>query len=137
MNSLRSARRRNNRRKAATAVEIAICLPVLVLLLFAGYELGRANMLHHATESAAYEGARVGIVPGANKEKIEEAAKFVLQSVGARDAEIIVTPSVIEKDTAKVKVLIRVPMKSNSVLAPFFTKETVFEGQCEMTREVF
>jgi len=124
-------------RSGATVVEVASCLPVLFLVLFAGYEFGRANMLHHASESAAYEGARIGVVPGATPKKIEEAARFVLQSVGARNAEVIVTPNVIEQDTPTVKVEILIPMKSNTLFLPFFTKKAVFQGECEMTREVF
>lgn len=135
--SPRSRRYQRCRRNGGTAVEVAACLPILVLLLFGSYELGRANMLHHACESAAYEGARVGVVPGTNPKKIEDAARFVLESVDARDAEVIITPSVIEKDTRTVKVEIRIPMKKNTLLIPFFTKETVFQGECEMTRETF
>ncbi len=132
-----SKSRKARRRRGAVAVEVASCLPILFLVLFAGYEFGRANMLHHASESAAYEGARVGIVPGANKDKVEAAAQFVLNSIGARDAEIIVSPSKIKNDTATIKVTVRIPMNTNTAILPFFTDRAVFEGQCEMSREVF
>ena len=94
-------------------------------------------MLHHACESAAYEGARVGIVPGANKDKVEDAARFVLNSIGARNADVIVSPSKIKNNTPTVKVTVRIPMNSNTAILPFFTDRAVFEGQCEMNREVF
>ena len=68
-------------RLGATAVEFALTLPILFLLLFACYEMGRANMLAHATESAAYEAARVGIVPGVTPDEISNAAEYVLASV--------------------------------------------------------
>ena len=104
----RSNRRRRKSRSGATTVEMAICLPVLFIFLFGAYELGRANMLLHATESAAYEGARVGILPGATVDKVEEACLEILASVGIDDADVTVTPRVIQQDTPRVIVQIDV-----------------------------
>ncbi len=101
----------NRQRRGATAVEFALTLPILFLFLFACYEMGRANMLAHATESAAYEAARVGIVPGAQPEQIRNAAEFVLASVGISDFTIVVSPSVITNQTTKVRVDISVPFR--------------------------
>ena len=131
------SKKKLTRRSGATIVEVAVCLPVLIMLLFAGYEFGRATMLRHASESAAYEGARTGMVPGANKRKVNDAVREMLSSMGVSDAEVIVTPAVIKQDTESVKVVVRIPMKSNTVLMSLFTQKVVFEGQCELTREVF
>ena len=114
---------------------MAICLPVLLIFLFGGYELGRANMLLHATESAAYEGARVGILPGATAEKVDEACREILASVGIRDATVTVTPRNIQADTPRVNVEIDVPLRTNASLSSFFLREPVFRGACELTRE--
>ena len=56
-------RTNNSNRRGALTVEVAICLPLLLITLFGLYELSRANMIRHAVESAAYEGARSGILP--------------------------------------------------------------------------
>jgi len=48
---------KNSKRLGAITAEVAICLPVLFLLTFGCLELAGANMLKHATESAAYEGS--------------------------------------------------------------------------------
>ena len=115
---------------------ISIFSFILFLFLFASYELARANMLQHAAESAAYEGARAGIVPGANPQKVRDACGFVLGSVGIRDSQITVEPAVIDPDTEKIKVLIEVPLRQNTLIAPFLFRDPVFRGECEMAREV-
>ena len=68
-----SKKRIGSDRTGALTIEVALCLPLLILLLFGCYEICRTSMILHATQSAAYEGARVGIVPGATPDKIEVA----------------------------------------------------------------
>jgi Flp pilus assembly protein TadG len=117
------------------SVEVAICLPILFAFLFAGYELARANMLLHAAESAAYEGARVGIVPGATPAKIRTAAEFVLNSVGVSDFNVRITPPIIDNQTPRVLVEIEVPFRGNTSIPTFFIDTPVFRGQCDLARE--
>jgi Flp pilus assembly protein TadG len=123
------------RRRGALTVEVAICLPVLFLFLFGCYEIAHANMLMHATESAAYEAARVGIVPGAKSEKIRNAAQFVLNSVGVNDFTLTITPDPVDRSTEKVKVEIAVPFRGNSSVPRLFVQDPTFRGECELTRE--
>ena len=127
--------RLGTRRTGAVTVEMALTLPLLFLFLFGAYELSRANFLRHATRAAAYEGARVGILPGTNETKIREATNFVLQSVGARNATIDVEPTIIERDTRTVKVTVEVPANSNMLFMPMFMRDSIFQGDCELTRE--
>lgn len=105
------------------------------MVLFACYELAHANMLLHATESAAYEGARVGIIPGASSDKIEAAVKGVLNSVGINNFDVNVNPKKINTDTKSVQVEVLVPFRSNTSIPPFFVKDPRFRGQCELSRE--
>lgn len=122
-------------RRGALTVEVAICLPILITFLFACYEVAHANMLLHATESAAYEAARVGIVPGAKPDKIREAAAFVLNSVGVRNFTLTMTPDPITTKTNSVKIVILVPFRGNTSVSQMFVRDPTFRGQCELTRE--
>ncbi len=123
------------KRQGTTTVEVAICLPILFMFLFGAYELSRCNMLLHAAESAAYEGARVGIVPGATKEKIEDAVTFVLVSVGATNFDVTVTPEVIGLDTEKVRVEVELDLGDNTAMPQLFIDDLQLRGECELTRE--
>ena len=123
-------------RRGALSVEVAICLPILFTFLFGCYEIAHANMLLHATESAAYEAARVGIVPGARPEKIRAAAAFVLNSVGVTNFTVNITPDPISSSSEKVKVEILVPFRGNTSVPSMFVQDPTFHGQCELSREV-
>ena len=125
-----------NTRRGVTTVEVAFCLPLLFLFLFASFELASANMLQHACESAAYEGARAGIVPGATAEKIEDSVRFVMASVGAANFDVRVSPKNIKADTAKVLVEVECDLRDNSIMSQLFIKDLKLFGTCEMTREV-
>lgn len=131
-----SSLKRTQIRTGALAVEMALCLPLLLMLLFGCYEMSRANMILHATESAAYEGARVGILPGATKEKITLAASQILRTIGISDFEIEVSPAVIQRDTPDVEVTVRVPFAKNTSIPTMFIKNPTFRGVCSLTREI-
>ncbi len=127
---------RANRRGAVT-VEMAMCVPLLIVLLLAAYEIARVNMVIHATESAAYEATRTAIVPGAKRATVEASARQVLNSVGVRDFSLTVTPDLSSADSETVKVDIRVPFRNNSAVFRLFVSDPVFRGSCELSRETF
>jgi len=93
-------------------------------------------MILHGTQSAAYEGARTGIIPGATPEKIEDSVGFVLQTIGVREFEIEINPPVIRRDTESVEVIVRVPVARNLTIPRLFVKDPTFTGNCVLTREV-
>ena len=127
--------KKNHNRKGATAVEFALTLPILFLFLFAGYELSRANMIMHTCEAAAYEGARVGIVPGATPAKVRAAASQVLATVGVQNATISTDPRVIEAETETIAVTVQVNFADNTALKPLFMGIGTFVRTCTMERE--
>jgi Flp pilus assembly protein TadG len=127
----------NRTRSGLTVVEMALTLPVLFAILFASYELSRANLLRHAARAAAYEGARVGILPGANSNKVKAAVRFSLASIGVRGAKIAVTPNDLKSRTATVRVDVKIEARKNFFFAPFFFRDSNFVGDCELSREIF
>ena len=129
-------RRHGSDRNGVLTVEVALCLPLLILLLFGCYELTRTSMILHATQSAAYEGARVGIVPGATPEQINDAAGFVLRTMGVSNFQIETIPAVIERDTEFVEVIVTVSVSENLSLPRLFVEDPTFTGTCVLSREI-
>lgn len=124
-------------RRGATAVELSLTLPILFLFVFATYELGRANMMMHTVEAAAYEGARVGIIPGANAEETEQAARDILATAGIREAEVTITPGDLSGNSDTISVEISFRFADNSLMAPLFMGDRAISRICEMNREKF
>lgn len=124
-------------RIGAVTVEVAICLPILFLLLFGCLEIAGANMLKHATESAAYEGARIGILPGATQAGVETAVDSVLDSIGAKGSSVEILPSVITQETEEIEVIVSVPYEPNAFIAPFVIRNNpTFKSSCKLRREI-
>ena len=59
--TLFSCHRKNPNRRAVAAVELAICLPLLVMLPLATYEACSMIFLNHSLTITGYEGVRVAI----------------------------------------------------------------------------
>ena len=122
-------------RRGATAVEIAIILPVFFTILIGAYDATRVNMLRHTAQAAAYEGARRGIIPGANVSEIEADCQFVAQSCGARNINIQVNPRSINNQTPEIEVTVEIPLRQNTLIASPFFGNTTLVGKTKFTRE--
>ncbi len=126
-------------RRGVLTVEMAICIPIVFLILLGTLEFSRMNMLRNSIDNAAYEGARRGVVPGATASDCINAAVSVLTAVGARSASVSVAPPLIDDNTTQVTVTISVPLSSNSwgparflggaTLRSVSTKSREFVGQ--------
>lgn len=95
-------------------VEFAITAPILFMLVFASIEFSRANMLLHTAAISATEGARRGIISGATKKDIQEAAMAELEPLGIKNARVIVKPGNISKDTEMITVGVCVPLSAKN-----------------------
>ncbi len=126
---------RPNLRLGAVALEFAMTAPLLFMMIYASLELGHANMVFNATEAACYEGARVGIVPGASASECRTAAAGILQISGIRGATVDVLPANLSTTTETVRVDIAVPYLATAIIPPTFTRGLTIRRSCELVRE--
>ena len=127
MQRFQHQRTRNRRSRAGVAVvELAICLPILVLILVATVEACVMLQLQHNLTIAAYEGARIGIMPGANATSVQAQCEMLLDDRNINGYTITLTPSV--PSTMNIgdafTVTVQADCVSNSVVAAMF-----FEGK--------
>jgi Flp pilus assembly protein TadG len=111
-------------RRGATAVEFALTAPLFFMFLLAAFEFGWLNVIRHTADNAAYEAARAAMVPGATAAEATTKANNLLNIVGARSAQITVTPTELTPETDQVTVTIDVPMSQNGLIVPRFTSAT-------------
>lgn len=69
-------------RRGASAVEMAIILPLLLLMIFGMIELGRAIMVHQILVNAAREATRRAVVPGATDAQVHSRISNYMSSAG-------------------------------------------------------
>lgn len=111
--------RRARARRGAMLVEFAMVLPLIMIITFAMIEISRLMMLQHTADTAAYEGARHAMVPGANAKEAATAAQEMLDAAGLRDTTVYVSPSEILESTPLITVRVDVPVASNAWLSFF------------------
>ena len=122
-------------RRGAVTVEFAIVAPIFFLLLLAAFEFGWMNVIRHTADNAAYEAARAAMVPGATSAEATAKATTLLKIVGARGAKISITPATLTTATKEVTVAIDVPMSSNGLITPRFSKKTVLHSESTLRTE--
>jgi Flp pilus assembly protein TadG len=115
------------RRRGTATVELAVCLPLLVILALGAIEATNAIFLKERVTAAAYEGARKATTPGKTTDDATTAAQNVLTQFGISGGTITVTPAVGTATTAgaQVSVSISVPLSSNTCMKSFIVGKVV------------
>jgi Flp pilus assembly protein TadG len=119
--NFRTKRIPRNRRGAAL-VEAAICMPVLLLLIFGSMEVTDAIFLKHSLKSASYEAARVISASGTNSQQAINTANSVLASYGVRNSTVTVSPNVIPvtPQGTVITVTVQAPARTNRLFTSNF-----------------
>lgn len=120
-------------RRGVTTVEVALTLPIFLLVMVMSIEAARLNTLRNTMENAAYEGARRGIVPGATVSDVQAASSVILNAVGAKNVSITTNPSTISDSTTSLTVTIDVPLSSNSWIGRTTSQHMI--RSCTLSRE--
>lgn len=122
-------------RRGVTLVEFALVLPVFLLFTFASIEFAHLNTLRNTANNAAYEAARVIVVPGADAAEAEVEAARILAAVGTREFSVDVTPQEITPDTDSVTISVNVPYERNSLMVPWFTRSLTIRSKATLKTE--
>lgn len=108
----------HRKRFGAALVEFAVVLPVILLVFATMIEVSRLILLQHSVDTAAYEGARNAMVPGATSSEARSSAMALINSAGLKGAVVQVTPEDITEETPLVTVRVEVPVQSNAWVTP-------------------
>ena len=112
-------------RRGAAVVELAIVLPVLLLLVFGIIEFGHVAYVRHVLINAATVGARAAIVPGATEEGVKDVVDQALAAGRLDDYDI-------KYDYTPETVTLSVPYSQVSLLGIF--DEFTLTSRCTMFR---
>lgn len=125
------------RRKGVAVVELSVCLPLIMVITVAAIEACSMLHLKQSLILAAYEGARVALIPGAATANVQEQCRLILVNRGIQGATYTVTPDVQSAPRGTfIRVLVTAPCNMNSpILGSFFTNRIV-SGKVEMMKEM-
>ena len=125
------------RRRGVAATELAVCLPIVVLLVLGTIEACSMVFLKQSLAIAAYEGARTAIVPGATKAEVEAACQQILAERNVSGGTVTVKPSNIDALNPGdfVDVTVSAPCNTNSVVPNKFYRGRTLKSTASMMIE--
>lgn len=126
-----------NARRGTAAVELAVCLPMLVLLVLGSIEACSMIFLDHTLTVSSYEAARVAIQQGASNAEVFARSKEILTAHQVAKPSVVIEPT----DVAAVprgkpiRVSTSAPCDANSILPPWFFAGKTLSATVTMVKE--
>jgi Flp pilus assembly protein TadG len=122
MSALSFRRHRHAPRRAAAAAELAICLPVLVMLVLASIEACSMIFLDHGLTIASYEGVRMAINYDATNSTVLARCDEIITQREINDTTVTITPANVANVPRGQTIVVRVsaPCNSNLLIPPWF-----------------
>ena len=132
--------RRTNRsstRRGVAAAELAVCLPIVVLLVIATIESCSALFLKQSLTAAAYEGVRAAIAKGATTASVQTACNQILADRRIKGTQVTLTPASISslKPGQFIDVSVSAPCTPNSPVPTTFFRGRTLTAKASMMIE--
>ena len=131
--------RYNHARRGSESAEMIIALPVVILVIFAGFEYGWAALKSIQMDHAARVGARVAALSGSTSTDVENKVNAALLSSGIVGATLTINPQ--DPSTAPLGTPITVLIETNYSnvqllgLSRMMPLPTVLKGRASMVKE--
>ena len=128
--------------KGSVIIEFAISIPILILLVLAGIEVGWALNIHYAMVDAARYSVRIAAMQNASASTVIQAAQNELIAMGVNSAAnptITLNPSDPSSvaQGSPVSVSISIPYSNVSILpTPLFLGSATLSVDSSMSKEI-
>ena len=129
---------RHDRERGAAAVEFALILPLLIMLVFGIIQFGVLFNRQQGLHAAAREGARIASLPNTNQTQIESRVTDALTGVSlSATPTITITPNVTQpcRDRTGLTVVVEVEAASTIEIPMWGTKSFNLSGRGEFRCE--
>ncbi len=125
------------RRRGVAAVEFAVCLPVIILLVFGAIEASSFIFLKQSLNVAAYEGIRESIRIGSDNASGVDRAQNILASRNVQGFNIAFPNGEASNASRGDEIVIEVsaPTSTNSPLAGQFVTNRTLTARVVMVKE--
>jgi TadE-like protein len=119
------------------ASELALCLPLIVMLVLGSIEACSMIFLHHSLAIASYEGVRVAINYDATTQQVLDRCNFLVDARKVTGDAIAITPSDVAKVPrgTPITVSVSAPCDANALLPPWFFGGRTLTAATTMVKE--
>lgn len=136
MNANRNGQRiRHHARRGALMVEFSLVFPVFMLVMLFFFEAWRVVQCQQTVDQAAFEAARVAIVPGKTGADARARANVILASTNSTQANVIISPDPITENTERVTVRVTLPLSDVGLFFRYFSPNYTIESVMTLDHE--
>ena len=125
--------------RGAESIEVALALPLVLIVVFSGLEYGWLMVRTVQVDHAARVGARQAALSGSTAEDVTGRVNLTLQNSGIRNASITVTPSDLAAAEPGTEVKVEVQVSYTDVrlvgLSALMPLPDSVSGRASMVRE--
>jgi Flp pilus assembly protein TadG len=135
--SFNSLQSQSPERNGAVAVEMAVVLPVLLLLIFGIIESCNLIFLKQALTVAAYEGVRASIADGTTDFDVNERADQILNDRNVKSSTLTISPTNFTAAPygSYIAVEVSAPYATNSIIPGWFFGSITLKSKVRMMKE--
>ena len=124
-------------RRGTAVTELAICLPILVVIMLATIESCTMLHLQQRLKTTAFEAARVGIVPGAKSVNVDYQCELLLDRHGVEGYSVSMEPTNPRtlKQGDYFTVTVNAPCGPNSLIGGWVYADKVLSKSVSLSAE--
>lgn len=124
-------------RHGAAVVELSVCIPIFILLLFGSIDACNMIFLKQAMTASAYEAAREGIKPDGTSAAATLLAQNVLDSRNITGYTVTLDPFFVEgaNPGSVIRVTVSAPAHTNSPVSAAFRQTANLEAEVVMVKQ--
>lgn len=125
------------KRRGSVVVEMAFCLPLIVLLILGTIESCSMIFLKQSLTIASYEGARRALEPGAMASDVEAVINQVLSDRRIVDGTVQITPNDFQNAFTgdSIEIVVTAPCETNRIIPMKFYAGQSITGTTTMLKE--
>lgn len=129
--------RRKRTRKGAAVVELAVCLPIIVMLVFGSIETCNMIFLRQALNASAYEGIRVAVGPDATNQEVIDRCQAVLDARKVKGTKITINRRNVARVSPgrPIRVVVSAKCDANAGGPSWFFAGRTLEGHASFVKE--
>lgn len=125
------------RRRGAASVELAVCLPVILLIVFGAIETCSIVFLQQNLQLIAYEAARVAASPYHDTQDGRTAGLQIMDQLELHEGTVTIETSPLpgHSDIGLVRAAVTLPVAANRILPPWALPVSQLSAHCTMVKE--
>lgn len=128
---------RSTGRRGAAMIEFAICMPIFFLITMGTIETCHMIYLRQSLKIAAYESARLGIVPEMTRETLQDQCDVLLQRRNIRSYQFSCSPdnpAMLEYGEL-FTTTVQAPASANALVGSWFYQDKTFSESVSIMAE--